>query len=197
MADFMEHPGGITGGHMARTRCYVEILLEMLEGAGLYQDETSVWDREFCIRSSMLHDLGKFFIRDSILLKPGKLTDAEFEEMKTHTLSGIHIIEKMETPASDMFLEYAKIFIGTHHEWWDGSGYPFGLEGRNIPLQGRLMAIADVYDALISERPYKKAYTHEEAVRIIAEGRGAHFDPILTDLFLAGQNRFKKISAPE
>jgi putative two-component system response regulator len=195
MADYMEHPGGITNGHLGRTRRYIELLLEMLENAGYYDDEISTWNREYFLRSSLLHDLGKFFIRDSILLKPGKLTKDEFEEMKTHTLSGLHMIEEMETAAADLFLQYAKIFIGTHHEWWDGSGYPYGLKGREIPLQGRLMAIVDVYDALISERPYKKAYSHEEAVRIIAEGRGTHFDPALVDLFMSGQQRFRGFAA--
>jgi putative two-component system response regulator len=191
MTDYMEQNGGITGGHLRRTRRYTEILLDMLDRTGLYGEAISSWNRGDFLNSCCLHDLGKFFIKDSILYKPGKLTETEFEEMKTHTLSGIQIIEEMENnEAADLFLVYAKIFIGTHHEWWDGTGYPFGLKGREIPLQGRIMAIADVYDALISERPYKSAYSHEEAVRIIAEGKGTHFDPVLTDLFLESQDLF-------
>jgi putative two-component system response regulator len=195
MADIMEHPGGITGGHMKRTSRYIEILLDMLENKGLYPEETSSWNRDSFIESSLIHDLGKISIDNKIISKPGKLTEAEFEEMKTHTLSGIRLIEDyLERSRSSNFLEYAKIFIGTHHEWWDGSGYPYGLKGREIPLQGRLMAIADVYDALISERPYKEAFSHKEAVVLIAKGRGSHFDPVLVDVFLSAQDLFEEAS---
>jgi putative two-component system response regulator len=113
------------------------------------------------------------------------LTDEEFGDMKKHTVFGVQIIERIEasTTASD-FLKYAKIFAGTHHEKWDGSGYPSGLAGEDIPLQGRIMALADVYDALVSERPYKKAFSHGEAVKIIRDSRGTQFDPVLTDVFV-------------
>jgi putative two-component system response regulator len=139
--------------------------------------------------------LGKIHIKDDILLKPGKLTDEEFNMMKNHTLFGVKIIEEIErhTPESS-FLKHAKIFAGTHHEKWDGSGYPYGLSGENIPLQGRLMAIADVYDALISTRPYKAPLTHEEAVGIIMKGAGTHFDPALIELFAGVSGEFNAIS---
>jgi putative two-component system response regulator len=129
--------------------------------------------------------VGKIAISDQILRKPGKLDSEEFEEMKKHAAFGVQIIERIEesTSASD-FLKYAKIFAGTHHEKWDGSGYPGGLAGENIPLQGRIMALADVYDALVSERPYKKAFSHTEAVKIIYDGKGTQFDPALTDVFI-------------
>jgi putative two-component system response regulator len=195
MADIMEYPGGITGGHMKRTGRYIGILLDMLENEKLYPEATSSWNRDSFIESSLIHDLGKISIDNKIIFKPGKLTNAEFEEIKTHTLAGIHIIDDyLEKSGSSKFLVYARIFIGTHHEWWDGSGYPYGLKGREIPLQGRLMALADVYDALISERPYKKAFSHEEAVALIAEGRGSHFDPVLSDLFLLSQDLFEEAS---
>jgi putative two-component system response regulator len=139
--------------------------------------------------------LGKISIRDSILLKPGKLTGEEFAEMKNHTLFGVKIIGEIEkhTPENS-FLKHAKIFAGTHHEKWNGTGYPYGLAGKEIPLQGRLMAIADVYDALISVRPYKEPLTHEDATKIILEGRGTHFDPSLTDLFASISDRFREVS---
>jgi response regulator RpfG family c-di-GMP phosphodiesterase len=120
---------------------------------------------------------------DRILQKPGRLNPEEFEEMKKHTTIGVQIIERIEASASD-FLKYAKIFAGTHHEKWDGAGYPSGLAGEAIPLQGRIMALTNVYDALVSERPYKKAFSHAEAVKIIQEGRGTQFDPALTDVFI-------------
>jgi putative two-component system response regulator len=176
---------------MERTSRYIGLFLDMLNRENLYPEETLSWDRDSFIQSALLHDLGKISVKDSILLKPGRLTEAEYEEMKTHTLSGMEIIDELrKTSSPDNLLDYAKVLIGTHHEWWDGSGYPFGLKDRQIPLQGRIMAIVDVYDALISERPYKKALSHGEAVDIIAKGRGSHFDPLLTDLFLTYSDFF-------
>ena len=117
--------------------------------------------------------------------KPGALSVDEFERMKLHTLIGDEIIAKIQAKTSEKdFFQHARMFALYHHEKWDGTGYPMGLRGEAIPLAARLMAIIDVYDALISERPYKKAFTHEEALRIIAEGKGTHFDPVLTELFL-------------
>jgi putative two-component system response regulator len=138
------------------------------------------------LQSSQLHDVGKIAISDRILQKPGKLDPDEFEEMKKHAAFGVQIIERIEASASGIsdFLKYAKIFAGTHHEKWDGSGYPNGLAEKNIPLQGRIMALADVYDALVSERPYKKAFSQQEAMTIIQDGRGTQFDPVLTDVFI-------------
>jgi putative two-component system response regulator len=143
--------------------------------------------------------LGKVSINDNILLKPGKLTDEEYTEMKKHTLLGVKIIEDIEadleeSSAKTGCLEHAKAFAGCHQEWWDGSGYPYGLKGYNIPLQGLIMAIADVYAALVTERPYEKACTHEEATRIIAQGKGTHFDPVLVDLFISAADQFRVIS---
>jgi putative two-component system response regulator len=149
---------------------------------------------ELLQQSSQLHDVGKIAIRDSILQKPGRLTSEEFEEMKKHAMFGVKIIERIENGDTDSdFLKYAKIFAGTHHEKWDGTGYPFGLAGEKIPLLGRLMAIADVYDALTSQRPYKEPFSHEKAVAIIKEGKGSHFDPVLADLFFEAQSQFKAV----
>jgi putative two-component system response regulator len=195
MADLVESRDEETGGHVERTKMYLEILLDALIDQKLYLEEIQAWDRDFLLQSSQLHDLGKIHIKDDILFKPGKLNEEEFNTMKNHTVFGVKIIEEIErhTPESS-FLKHAKIFAGTHHEKWDGTGYPYGLSGVDIPLQGRLMALADVYDALISTRPYKTQLTHEEAVSIIMNGRGTHFDPILTDLFAGVSGEFGKIS---
>jgi putative two-component system response regulator len=184
VADLVESRDDITGGHVERTQRWLKVLIGGLQELGLYREQTQDWDIELMLQSSQLHDVGKIAIADSILNKPGRLTPEEFEEIKKHSAIGIQIIERIEANTSESdFLKYAKIFAGTHQEKWDGTGYPMGLAGEDIPLQGRLLAIADVYDALISDRPYKKAFTHEEAVRIILEGKGTHFDPVLVDVF--------------
>jgi len=192
MAELVECRDDITGGHIERTQHGIKILLEEIEKSGLYREETKGWDVDLLLQSSQLHDVGKISINDNILKKPGELTDEEFNEMKKHASFGEEIIKKIETLSKESdFLNYAKIFASSHHEKWDGSGYPRGLKGSKIPLLGRIMAIADVYDALTSVRPYKKAFSHEEAVRIISEGSGIQFDPALTDLFLKNSHRFK------
>ena len=193
MADLVEHRDETTGGHIERTQKYLKILMEAMRKQGVYQKEMSLVDEELALQSSQLHDLGKISISDSILFKPGKLTYEEFEEIKKHTTFGGKIISKIinKMPDSD-FLQYAKVFAETHHEKWDGSGYPQGLAGHDIPLFGRLMAIADVYDALVTDRPYKSAYTHSQAVEIIYEGKGKHFDPALVGLFMKYHAEFEK-----
>jgi putative two-component system response regulator len=136
--------------------------------------------------------VGKIAIEDSILKKPGKLTPEEFDVMKRHVVFGIGFIERLEDGEEDsVFLHYAKTFAAYHHEKWDGSGYPHGLSGEDIPLLGRLMALADVYDALTSERPYKRAFSCEDAARIIREGSGTHFDPTLAGLFEQAVGMFR------
>ncbi|MDR1579937.1 MAG: response regulator, partial [Synergistaceae bacterium] len=184
VADLVESRDDITGGHVERTQHGLKTLIDGLQELGLYREQTQDWDIDLMLQSSQLHDVGKIAIVDSILNKPGHLSPEEFDEIKKHTTIGVQIIEKIESNTSESdFLKYAKIFAGTHQEKWDGTGYPMGLAGEEIPLQGRLMAIADVYDALVSDRPYKKALSHEEAVRIILEGKGTHFDPVLVDVF--------------
>ncbi|MDR2759100.1 MAG: response regulator [Spirochaetaceae bacterium] len=185
VADLVESRDDITGGHIERTQRGVGLLVEALRDHPAFAKEISRWDIKLLLQSSQLHDVGKIAISDQILLKPGRLDPAEFEEMKKHAAFGVQIIERIEaaTNASD-FLKHAKIFAGTHHEKWDGSGYPNGLAGENIPLQGRIMALADVYDALVSERPYKKAFSRVEAAKIIQDGKGSQFDPVLTDIFI-------------
>jgi len=194
MAELVECRDDITGGHIERTQTGIKILLDGIQKNGLYSDETKNWNVELLLQSSQLHDVGKISIDDSILKKPGKLTDEEFAAMKKHSAFGEKIIEKIEMLAKENdFLDYAKIFAASHHEKWDGTGYPNGLKGNDIPLLGRIMAIADVYDALTSARPYKKAFPHEEAVRIIKEGSGTQFDPALIEVFLQTADQFKGI----
>ena len=192
MAELVECRDDITGGHIERTQRGVKILLEEIERSGIYAEETKGWSHSLLLQSCQLHDVGKISISDSVLKKAGKLTDEEFEDMKKHTSFGKQIIEKVEALAKESdFLKYAKIFAATHHEKWNGTGYPEGLKEHGIPLLGRIMAIADVYDALISIRPYKKAFTHEEAVDIIKKGSGTQFDPVLVDVFLRTEDQFR------
>jgi putative two-component system response regulator len=191
MAELVECRDDITGGHVERTQKYLRILINALLEKGMYQEEVSSWDVELILQSAQLHDVGKIVIRDGILRKPGRLTPEEFEQIKVHTTFGEKIIRKIEQSTTQWdFLEQARILASTHHEKWDGSGYPRGLKGEQIPLQGRLMAIVDVYDALVSDRPYKKAFTHEVAANIIIDDKGAHFDPALADLFFSVAGEF-------
>ena len=195
VANMVESRDSGTGEHIERTQHYLRALIDSLSKIGLYQKEMKEWNVELMIESSQLHDVGKIAISDSILNKPGSLTKEEFEIMKKHVESGITIIERIEQDASGTdFLRYAKIIAQTHHEKWDGSGYPKGLAGNDIPLPGRLMAIADMYDALTSSRSYKDPYPPEEAARIIREGRGTNFDPILVDAFEQVADQFASIA---
>jgi len=195
MSELVEFRDVITGRHISRTQKYLKKLAEQLMEDGVYSDELLVWDMDVILLSSQLHDVGKITISDNILNKAGKLTEEELEIMKTHTQKGVEVIEKMEH-STDItgFLECAKLFAGTHHEKWNGSGYPNGLSGYNIPLEGRIMAIADVYDALISTRPYKKSFTSDESAKIINDGSGTHFDPALIDTFNKVKDDFAEIA---
>jgi putative two-component system response regulator len=194
-AELVEFRDNLTGGHVARTQLYLKALIEEFVREGIYANEVATWDMDFFLASAQLHDVGKIAITDLILNKPGKLTTEEFEIMKTHVTAGVDAVEKIMLNAKEhAFLHHALLIVGTHHEKWDGSGYPTGLKGKNIPLEGRLMAIADVYDALVTDRPYKKAFTHEEACRIIEDSAGTHFDPVLVDVFRNVENEFKRVS---
>ena len=195
VADLVEFRDKLTGGHITRTQRYLKVLIDKLSEDGIYKDEISQWDMIFFLPSAQLHDVGKIAITDLILNKPGKLSAEEYEIMKMHVTAGVDAIERiMSNTEEHSFLNHALRIAGTHHEKWDGSGYPMGLVGDNIPLEGRLMAIADVYDALISERPYKKAFTHEEACKIIVEGSGTHFDPDLVEEFKKVEDEFNRIA---
>ncbi|MDR0491464.1 MAG: response regulator [Oscillospiraceae bacterium] len=194
-AEFIEFRDEETGQHVDRVQNYIKVLLGEMKKTELYADEIATWDIGAFLRSTSLHDVGKIKIRDDILLKPGPLTSEEFDNMRLHTVYGKMLLESLQNKVpNQMFLEYAKVLAYNHHERWDGKGYPDNLEGENIPLQARMMALADVYDALISERPYKKALSHEEAVTVVANGRGTQFDPNLSDLFVSLSGKIKAIS---
>jgi len=197
MGELAEYRDPETGSHIHRTRAYVQLLAETLVGQGHFHAQLTKEYITLLWKSAPLHDIGKVAIRDSILLKPGKLTSEEFDEMKKHTLYGEEVIANLEQMAGQptSFLSCAKEIAGSHHEKYDGTGYPRGLAGDTIPLPGRIMAVADVYDALISKRVYKSSLSHEEAFRIVVEGKGTHFDPILIEAFLVVEPHFRQIAA--
>ncbi|MDR2442327.1 MAG: response regulator [Deltaproteobacteria bacterium] len=198
IAEMVEFRDGLTGGHVSRTQKYLKLLVDKLLEIKVYHIELESWDINFLLQSAQLHDVGKISISDAILNKPGRLTEEEFEAMKKHVTSGVAAIEKIASMTPEhAFLNHASTFAGTHHEKFDGSGYPKGLKGLEIPLEGRLMAIADVYDALISKRPYKDPMPPEVAKKIIIEGRGSHFDPALVDVFELVCDSFADIARTE
>jgi adenylate cyclase len=184
-----------TGEHIRRTQNYIRLLAEYLKNQpgfrALLNDETI----DLLCKSAPLHDIGKVGVSDRILLKPGKLTEQEFEEMKQHTIYGRDTILAAERKLGNTsFLCVAREIVYTHHERWDGSGYPEGLKGEQIPVPGRLMALADSYDALTSKRVYKSQIPHEKAVEIIIEEKGSHFDPEVVDAFLEVKENFRQIA---
>ncbi|MCL1807934.1 MAG: response regulator [Oscillospiraceae bacterium] len=193
-ADLVESRDEGTGGHIDRTSTYIKILIDAMKEQGIYAEEIGALDLDSFVSSARLHDVGKIAISDVILNKPGKLTDEEFTKMKTHTIEGENAIDQIASRTDDVeFLRNARLFAGCHHERWDGKGYPRGLAGTDIPIQGRVMAIADVYDALVSERPYKKPFPPEEAVKIIMESSGAQFDPSIAKLFYEVRDQFRAV----
>lgn len=196
MASLAETRDNETGNHLHRTSRYVRLLSQWLAGNSSRGAELTAERIALLTRSAPLHDIGKVGIPDAILLKPGKLTVEEFETMKTHAAIGRDAIAKAEAQLGGdaSFLSVAKEIAGGHHEKWDGSGYPEGLSGESIPLSARLMAVADVYDALISKRVYKEAFPREEAERIILEGSGRHFDPEVVRAFVALKDDFWEVA---
>jgi putative two-component system response regulator len=196
MGSLAETRDNETGNHIRRTQHYVRVLADKLKVNPAFAKELDEHTIELLFKSAPLHDIGKVGIPDGILLKPGKLTPEEFEIMKTHTTLGRDAIlaaeKNLHAPSS--FLRYAREIAYSHQEKWDGSGYPEGLVGPLIPLSARLMAVADVYDALISKRVYKPPFPHEKAVEIIREGRGKHFDPEIVDAFAEVTGEFRKIA---
>ncbi|MDR2964182.1 MAG: response regulator [Treponema sp.] len=196
LANIVEHRDKGTGSHIERTSAYIRILINEMKARGIYEDEMHGWDVDKIISSARMHDLGKISITDIIINKPGKLTEEEYEVMKTHAIEGEKIIDEIIAQTGEgEFLRNARLFAGYHHERWDGKGYPYGLAEKEIPLQGRIMAIVDVYDALVSERPYKKAFSDEEAVQIIMQNAGTHYDPEIADVFFEVKDLFKAVKA--
>jgi putative two-component system response regulator len=181
-----------TGTHIERTASFCRLLAEKARSQPKYANEIDDSFIETIFKASPLHDIGKVGIPDSILLKPGKLTDEEFAVMKTHVQIGYETLAKVgEQYGRNEFLEMGMDIALYHHEKWDGSGYNEGLFGEKIPLSARIMAISDVYDALRSKRVYKEAYSHEKSLEVIYSGKGIHFDPTLTDIFLQAEEEFR------
>ncbi len=196
MASLAETRDSDTGNHIRRTQYYVKALAERLRDHprfGWFLTEPNI---NMLFKSAPLHDIGKVGIPDRILLKPGRFEPHEFEIMKTHTTLGYDAIVHAEKALGTNvdFLSFAKTIALSHQEKWDGSGYPHGLAGDDIPIPARLMAVADVYDALISRRVYKEGMPHEKAVQIMIEGRGTHFDADMFDAFVDIQEEFRAIA---
>jgi putative two-component system response regulator len=196
MASLAETRDLETGGHIQRTQFYVKAIAEKLSTDPRFAVTLSKQIITTIYKSSSLHDIGKVGIPDSILLKPGRLTDDEFEIMKTHTTLGFEAIARAEQQLGIKvdFLDTAKKIALSHHEKWNGSGYPKALKGAEIPLAARLMAVADVFDALTSRRIYKEAMSFEDSLKIMQEGRGTHFDPDVLDAFLSIQDEVQSIA---
>ena len=196
MASLAETRDSDTGNHIRRTQHYIRALAVKLRDHPRFAAHLDDARIDMLFKSAPLHDIGKVGIPDRILLKPGRFEPAEFEIMKTHTTLGRDAIEHAEkalgTPVE--FLACAKEIAYAHQEKWDGSGYPLGIGGDDIPLSARLMAVADVYDALISRRVYKQGMSHDQAVTIIGDGAGSHFDPDVVEAFLALQDQFRAIA---
>jgi putative two-component system response regulator len=194
LAKLAESRDDDTGAHIERTRAYCKVLAEKLRENPRYAASISDTFIENLYQASPLHDIGKVGIPDSILLKQGKLTPEEFEVMKTHTTIGANTLQSARSKYPHNALLNMGIAVGrSHQEKWDGSGYPDGLAGEDIPLSARIMAVADVYDALRSNRPYKTGFTHEESMEIIIKGSGKHFDPALIEAFKEVEGRLAEI----
>jgi putative two-component system response regulator len=195
LAKLAESRDADTGAHLERIRVYSRILAEQISKLDKYR---AVVDGEFVqlvFHTSPLHDIGKVGVPDSVLLKPGCLTPAEFEVMKEHTTLGAETLDAaLQLRPDTAFLSMARDIAWTHHEKYDGTGYPRGLAGDEIPLCGRIVALADVYDALRSKRVYKPAFSHDHAREIIIDGNGKHFDPDVVDAFSANDSRFQEVA---
>ncbi|GAB1596081.1 response regulator [Lysobacter claricitrinus] len=196
MASLAETRDNETGNHILRTQHYVRRIAQQLATHPRFVDFCTPRNIDILFKSAPLHDIGKVGIPDRILLKPGRLTEEEFEVMKTHTTLGKDAIERaLDDAGEDLgFLSMARDIAYGHQEKWDGSGYPQGIAGEEIPTSARLMAVADVYDALISRRVYKSPMKHEDALEIIVKGRGQHFDPDIVDAFMAIEDECRGIA---
>lgn len=192
-AEMIESRDGTTGSHVRNTTGYYEILIHALAGIPQFSSEFNEASMGDMLRASTLHDIGKIGISDVILKKPGPLEKEEFKQMQTHSQIGADMIEKIVAETTfDNFLNYAKEMAWFHHERWDGTGYPCGLKGEIIPAYVRALSIVDVYDALTSVRPYKRAFTHEEAVAIIQNDSGKFFDPQIFSIFMEHEREFRQ-----
>ena len=194
-AEMVESRDKSTGDHIQRTRIYVTLLGRELIRRNCFAGELNEQELSLITRGALLHDIGKVGVSDAILLKPGRLDDREFSIMKTHTTIGAGLLRDMyrRTPTQH-YLNYAVQIAESHHEKYDGTGYPHGIKGDDIPLCSRIMAVADVYDAVAADRIYRKAMDPQESYNIIVEGKGTHFDPRITDAFMAGYEEIQAVA---
>lgn len=193
MAEVVENRDNNTGGHIRRTAEYVEYIAKELKRQGIYSDILTDKYMNDMVVAAPLHDIGKIHIPDTVLNKPGKLTKEEFEIMKTHSTAGEELLTHAKAELGESgYLEMAVEMAAYHHEWWNGKGYPYGISGEEIPLCARIMAVADVFDALISKRCYKNAMPLEKAYAIIREESGTHFDPAVAEAFFAASEDIRK-----
>ena len=196
LADMVESRDKCTGDHVRKTAAYTDIIMRELKKEGVYADQLTDAFMYDVVNSAPLHDIGKIQVSDTILNKPGKLTDEEFEIMKTHTTAGAEVIQHAMNTVSEEnsgYLKEAMNLAHYHHEKWNGTGYPCGLKGEEIPLSARIMAVADVFDALVSKRSYKDGFPFEKAMSIIKEGAGSHFDPKIAQAFLNASDEVRKV----
>lgn len=194
LAKLAESRDNDTGAHLERVRTYSRVIAHHLAGLPEFRDRVNAEFVRLIYLTSPLHDIGKVGVPDHVLHKAGPLTEKEFEIMKTHTARGAETLDAaLREYPSARFLRMARDIAASHHEWYDGSGYPRGLVGEAIPLCGRIVALADTYDALTSKRIYKDAFTHEEARAAVVQGRGSHFDPVMVEAFLANEEKFVAI----
>jgi putative two-component system response regulator len=195
LANVIEHRDLESGEHVKRTQLYVKALIDyLLETDSIYAEEIRKVQPDMIVRAMALHDVGKIAIPDRILLKPGRLDPDEYEIMKTHTTRGKEIIHELGDVNASLYLKHCEDICYGHHERWDGRGYPVQLKEREIPIAARLAALADVYDALVCARVYKTAMPYEEAMKIIIDGKGTQFDPIIADTIIHIQNKFQEIA---
>ena len=195
LANLIENRDMETGEHVARTSAYVKLLAELCVKDGVYTDKLNKHFIELLYTLAPMHDIGKIVVSDRILKKPGKLTPEEYEEMKKHAAVGGDVVREVLNGITDEeYVEFASDIATYHHERWDGKGYPKGLKEEEIPLSARIMAIADVFDALVSERCYKKPIPYEQAFKIMEEDAGHHFDPKLIEVFLKHKEDFENIN---
>ena len=195
LASIIEYRDLESGTHIRRTSMLTKILIGQMLPMSRYRETLINAKYLSIIKAAALHDIGKVGIPDEILLKPGRLTEEEFETMKTHATIGAKIMETISSNLSDddFYLKHCCDICRTHHERWDGKGYPDGKAGESIPLTGRMLAIVDVYDALVNARCYKPKFSHEEAVELMMAGSGTQFDPELIEVFLAVQDKFREL----
>ena len=195
LADMVENRDENTGQHIRKTAAYVQIILQAMKEKGFYADQLTQEFIDNTVNSAPLHDIGKISVSDTILNKPGKLTDEEFAIMKSHTTSGGEIIDSIiQLMPEAEFLSEAKNLALYHHEKWNGKGYPQGIAGEDIPLSARVMAVADVFDALVSKRSYKPGFPYEKALAIIQEESGTHFDPKVVEAFFSARDKVLKVA---